>query len=155
VPLSRPSFVLLTVFSANISPAHRLQILSTLKQVHALGVKHGDFAERNVVHRPQSQISRLFYLHSGCVLIDFSHAGMNHHCKGPGCEELSRAMKQLGLERGNIDAQPYFEPLPISRILATAAVLAFILVGYGQGHYWRRLGLFSIPGTPSASITWK
>jgi hypothetical protein len=127
--------------------------MSTLRRVHALGVKHGDFAERNVVHRPQSRITHLFRLHSGCVLIDFSHASMSHHCKGPRCDELDEAMKQLGLEAGNIEAQPYIEPLLTSRILATAAVLALILVGYGQGHYWRRLGIFSVPS--ASSIAWK
>jgi hypothetical protein len=127
--------------------------MSTLKRVHALGVKHGDFAERNVVHRSQSRISHLFHLHSGCALIDFSHASTSHCCEGPGCDELCEAMKQLGLEAGNIDAQPYLGPPLTSRILATAAVLALILVGHGQGHYWRRLGIFSI--SSASSITWK
>jgi len=69
--------------------------MSELQKIHALGVEHGDFAERNMVKQRRHGSYRL---HSPCyVLIDFPHARKNHKCKGTHCPELKNATTQLGL----------------------------------------------------------
>jgi len=60
-------------------------LLKSLVNVHRTGVLHGDFVPRNVVSKGEDP-----------VIIDFSHAQLNHNCPGRLlCEELVRAEKLL------------------------------------------------------------
>jgi hypothetical protein len=118
---------------------YRKQIMFTLKQVHVLGIEHGDFAERNVVQGRFSCIIRL--LRPRYQLIDFSHARTSHHCRGAGCHELQDAMMQLGLTPDDLSLQScpplslwYFA---IFDKLTTGVVLAVAWIGSGLGWGWR------------------
>jgi len=116
--------------------------MAILKRVHALGIQHGDFAERNVVQRHGSWITRL--IRPRYVVIDFSHACTGHQCRGKRCPELQDAMKQLGLTSDDISFQSRSSHLltmhsyyPIFKMLATAIVLAATWTVSGLGWQWR------------------
>ena len=61
------------------------QLYQHLLAIHAEGIHHGDFEERNVVIDPVTQQIKI---------IDFSHSDF-HHC-GKHCHELELAKRELG-----------------------------------------------------------
>ncbi|KAG8859816.1 hypothetical protein FRC20_011785 [Serendipita sp. 405] len=85
-----------------LSDAERRQIFSKLKQYHADGLLHGDFAPRNVVCKRGGTP----------VIIDFSHSSWDHMCRGEfSCGELLEARKQLW---GSTPGDPPSPPPPQS-----------------------------------------
>jgi serine/threonine protein kinase len=117
---------------------YRKQIISTLKRVHALGIVHGDFAERNMVRGLRPCIIQL--LRPRYVLIDFSYARMDHHCKGAGCHELQDAIKVLGLTTElsvQSRAFPWIRCFAIPNKLTICAVLTVAWIYSGTVWWWR------------------
>jgi predicted Ser/Thr protein kinase len=66
-----------------LTEEQKKSLLNDLEQLHSLGIEHGDFAPRNVVMSERGRP----------VIIDFSHAVLDHTCPGrDSCEELLHAL---------------------------------------------------------------
>ncbi|KAJ7915565.1 hypothetical protein B0H13DRAFT_401822 [Mycena leptocephala] len=70
-----------------LKPDEKIRLHGSLRDIHRLGVEHGDIALRNIVRRPTGALT----------FIDFGHSKL-HHCPGEdSCEELLCLRRYLGL----------------------------------------------------------
>ena len=76
---------------------YRLHIFQAVDCLHKSRVVHGDVEPRNVLLPPLSWWRRILSIKQKPVLIDFSHSITDHDCPGPGCKELVKVRKSLGL----------------------------------------------------------
>ncbi|KAJ7915557.1 hypothetical protein B0H13DRAFT_2000214 [Mycena leptocephala] len=70
-----------------LKPDEKIRLHGSLRDIHRLGVEHGDIALRNIVRRPTGALT----------FIDFGHSKL-HHCPGEdSCKELLCLRRYLGL----------------------------------------------------------
>nr|GAT43600.1 predicted protein [Mycena chlorophos] len=74
-------------WETDLQPADGESIFAALRLVHASGVKHGDVASRNVIHKD----GRWYW-------VDFERSRCGHVCPGEQCTELIRARARLKLD---------------------------------------------------------
>ncbi|KAF7308549.1 hypothetical protein HMN09_00704000 [Mycena chlorophos] len=74
-------------WETDLQPADGESIFAALRLVHASGVKHGDVASRNVIHKD----GRWYW-------VDFERSRCGHVCPGESCTELIRARARLKLD---------------------------------------------------------
>jgi tRNA A-37 threonylcarbamoyl transferase component Bud32 len=62
-------------------------IYEAAADIHAAGVYHGDFEDRNVVRDREGRFS----------IVDFGHAAVDHACEPVICQELSDLRQRMDL----------------------------------------------------------
>ena len=84
----------------------RKKLFKAIKQMHLLGVVHGDFHPRNVVQSPEIWWRRLLFGEQ-LTIIDFTHASLGHQCPGGLCEELLFVHDCLALSTAHYPDLPF------------------------------------------------